>query len=1249
MPIIFEGKLPVKGFNLVDFITVAAIKDTQAIQGYLENFPQELTMSEEIGQGLISALECLGETERSHYGNILLIPAIIHNNVILIEYLTRIPNVSPATSSTDNRSALEIAVGLENIPALELLLTKTTYSLALDPSEIIFKAYSIALQNKNPDCIRLLASACLYKLNNLSQHDDIQELLRVTEFGDPRLFQDFRGDTILHNSVSYVGRTLHLILPIFYRLLDKKNVEGKTPLDTLSEFISASEDDIGYLYVANYKTILKFIYEKVKGIDISGSDSVLHIAELRWFASLLKKLTRPEAHDLKAKLYIDCQTEPVKRELLCFADINICFIEEKLAKDYLIEQASHLLAALRVGDVETVRHLLASGVNPNVYLEEGETPLTFSVKRCNPAMVCALMQAESINPDLPNQHGEIPAYLAYINKDVACFAAITMEPKTARYATTFAGIQFPVHGWVSVDLDDNQEVEMWEGLSAANYSTERYEAEIKMSLTVVADLKKFLVEQLSRLQSNSSAAARLLLQSRDSVTLDEKRAYYLTRHKNINFLADPGKRGERECQSAVLTLTGSPVGVFSHQVASPYGASIAYHFDSSKYLSGTKTDMNSVRLWAEQPPGVRQFADPANAIRILETTPKRAGNSIVRYRQAGSMKQRSSDDLSLKIRQMAERAHSPYYLSRKNLEKYGGEGRVERLKVNTSYLHFKKYGYLPYNEVLITTAAMVKGANPVSDISHIFLTETNGDFTLMSIMTAVLTQLELMLEAESNQYFPICHYSASEGHHQRISVTSLGFLTKLIAICIDMPVDCLNFNKKLSDLLPKGIDANEFFRSEHNAAIIEKMLFDACHQRFHSCPELSEIIQGGRADGRSFVSSEHEGEFVIHLPYTNQCYINSSVQRAMVSFCSGLQAVTHLLAVELFKKKPRPISFFPVTKAEVDAEFMSFQSSLYRLLHSYGTFQCSDISAGGNLVVKKVPTLLHWRNYWKEETSFPLTYLWNTLSVYLLNCPYEDEPDDFVTVPHVDGEQILYRLNHDASHAIRKLVMVNYIVALLRLFGRESIKDTLANVSAEELSLLQLVAFLERSGRTNEMAGIDDPSNAIRSGEIIIQIAKELDFNQTLVNSVCRNAINYSGVGLASAGFSAGQGTDMPQRKAELFYQLLTLSHHCDLGRCRAQGFEFVKALLEKSQELEDVVPSSNRGRVIETLLDFIQFLSKSTGTAILDHADDYTNLERKTQCVINTGQIIEKLTVASVEQVEFLVRDLESSFAHQP
>lgn len=135
-------------------------------------------------------------------------------------------------------------------------------------------------------------------------------------------------------------------------------------------------------------------------------------------------------------------------------------------------------------------------------------------------------------------------------------------------------------------------------------------------------------------------------------------------------------------------------------------------------------------------------------------------------------------------------------------------------------------------------------------------------------------------------------------------------------------------------------------------------------------------------------------------------------------------------------------------------------------------------------------------NFWnKSKDSSPV---WQIIADTYINRPYLDIPrifGGFYDISH-DGFTVYHR-NHDVTHAVRQKHYAQMYIDIFRKNGNVKTKQAAEFIqsSSEVQSCLELAIFLCRSGRTNEKAGKDDPSNAKRSAALFAKVAQELGYN----------------------------------------------------------------------------------------------------------------------------------------------------------
>mgnify|MGYP002678730028 CR=1 FL=1 len=70
--------------------------------------------------------------------------------------------------------------------------------------------------------------------------------------------------------------------------------------------------------------------------------------------------------------------------------------------------------AIAAGNAADVRRLLSTGITPNIVLENGDTPLTWALRSESWDLARVLLDAQGIDVNMENRHGETPLMLAVI-------------------------------------------------------------------------------------------------------------------------------------------------------------------------------------------------------------------------------------------------------------------------------------------------------------------------------------------------------------------------------------------------------------------------------------------------------------------------------------------------------------------------------------------------------------------------------------------------------------------------------------------------------------------------------------------------------------------------------------------------------------------------------------------------------------------------------------------------------------------
>lgn len=241
---------------------------------------------------------------------------------------------------------------------------------------------------------------------------------------------------------------------------------------------------------------------------------------------------------------------------------------------------------------------------------------------------------------------------------------------------------------------------------------------------------------------------------------------------------------------------------------------------------------------------------------------------------------------------------------------------------------------------------------------------------------------------------------------------------------------------------------------------------------------------------------------------------------------------------------------------------------------------------------KNVPIVLAHRNlsnfkkFWKTGRAFAL---FEALSQDIIETPYVDAPGDFMQL-HL----IAYHTNHGTTHALRQTLLVRSYFEYLQYEGTQDIKEVINSLTSEEIAALELAAFLFRSGRTNEASWNVDSTYGKRSAAIFKDIAIKLKFKSELVDALCI-AFDYHQAIPLSKPFN-NSTLEQSQKKADLFRNLLKLSHESDLVRCEVSQEKVMSPIKET---LATLVPKAKIDMVCDAFLHYAAELNRKTGSPV--------------------------------------------------
>lgn len=273
--------------------------------------------------------------------------------------------------------------------------------------------------------------------------------------------------------------------------------------------------------------------------------------------------------------------------------------------------------------------------------------------------------------------------------------------------------------------------------------------------------------------------------------------------------------------------------------------------------------------------------------------------------------------------------------------------------------------------------------------------------------------------------------------------------------------------------------------------------------------------------------------------------------------------------------------------------------------------------------------LPEWQHFWLTGRSSAPIY--QAIVDRIINQPYVDTPNDLVR----SGDTTIFHPNHDATHAVRQAINTRFFHQLILHHGNDAFKQVAASLTIEEQEALQLAAFLFRAGRTNELGGVADPKNAIRSAELFKGIAAALGFEPSLVQTF------YYCIGYTYTHFKDVDATHLheglsgddalKQKKFDLVKRLLQLSHHTDLVRC----FNDEKDISTANQENLSTLISSDNVDVINAItLHYARASCEITGTPYFLHDAAQTRIipppYLKRLVLQDVGIFFERLTALS-------------------
>ena len=90
------------------------------------------------------------------------------------------------------------------------------------------------------------------------------------------------------------------------------------------------------------------------------------------------------------------------------------FVLSEAEVDQMARNTHDFNQAIAAGNAADVRRLLSTGITPNIVLENGDTPLTWALRSESWDLARVLLDAQGIDVNMENRHGETPLMLAVI-------------------------------------------------------------------------------------------------------------------------------------------------------------------------------------------------------------------------------------------------------------------------------------------------------------------------------------------------------------------------------------------------------------------------------------------------------------------------------------------------------------------------------------------------------------------------------------------------------------------------------------------------------------------------------------------------------------------------------------------------------------------------------------------------------------------------------------------------------------------
>jgi len=267
--------------------------------------------------------------------------------------------------------------------------------------------------------------------------------------------------------------------------------------------------------------------------------------------------------------------------------------------------------------------------------------------------------------------------------------------------------------------------------------------------------------------------------------------------------------------------------------------------------------------------------------------------------------------------------------------------------------------------------------------------------------------------------------------------------------------------------------------------------------------------------------------------------------------------------------------------------------------------------------------------YWRDNDNDRRFKLYQQLSQDIIEIPYVDRPLEY----ECRRGRLAFHPNHGTAHAVR---LVTHFGKYLD-FMNSSLTSLNPNPLTEmEKSCLELALFLFRSGRTNETSWSADRSYSPRSAAIFSQIADDLGYDKSLINTVA-HCFDYEIKIDLKEGFY-NQSLRDSHVKVKLYQSLFKAAHVSDLVRCNSNLSvltEYLKSTLY--QLFKNSEYSISDKKVYEFLLLAAKYC-KATGAPV---AIEELHYEAKSDYYGNPW-----LMVNSIINIESTFNDLNTVYS---